>query len=124
MVHGETRAESDAPGTNRAALELGEVDVLAHPGLLTVEEAELAKANGTLLEISGRRGHSLSNGRVARVALEVGAALCVDSDAHDPNQLLGSDAARRIAQGAGLPEEKLRAVLEESPRALVRKLRP
>jgi histidinol phosphatase-like PHP family hydrolase len=59
---------------------------------------------------------------VARVALEVGAALCVDSDAHDPHQLLASLAARRVAEGAGLLEEKLAAVLEEAPRALLKRV--
>jgi putative hydrolase len=122
IVHGETLAENVVPGTNRAALELGEVDVLAHPGLLTVEDAELAKSQGTILELSGRRGHSLSNGRVARVALEVGAALCVDSDAHAIDQLLASVAARRVAEGAGLLETKLEAVLEGAPRALLKRV--
>jgi putative hydrolase len=122
IVHGETLAEEVAPGTNRAALELPEVDVLAHPGLLTVEEAELARAHGTILELSGRRGHSLANGRVARVALEVGASLCVDSDAHDPSQLLAARAARRIAEGAGLQEDHLQSVLEEAPRKLLRRV--
>ncbi|MBU0513538.1 MAG: histidinol phosphate phosphatase domain-containing protein, partial [Proteobacteria bacterium] len=41
VVHGETLVEPVAPGTNRAAIEAG-ADVLAHPGLLTPEEAALA----------------------------------------------------------------------------------
>ncbi|HKS59401.1 MAG TPA: histidinol phosphate phosphatase domain-containing protein, partial [Thermoplasmata archaeon] len=79
LVHGETLAEHVLPGTNRAALETGEVDVLAHPGLLSIEDAELARAQGTLLEISSRPGHSLANGLVVRRAIEVGARMVVDS---------------------------------------------
>src|SRR5688500_2508467 len=37
-VHGETIVEPVDPGTNRAAVECDDVDVLAHPGLITEEE--------------------------------------------------------------------------------------
>jgi putative hydrolase len=122
IVHGETLAERVLPGTNRAALETGEVDVLAHPGLLSVEEAELARDHRTVLELSGRRGHSLANGRVARVALEVGVPLVVDSDAHAPDELLSQESARRIAEGAGVPVPRLLDVLATSPKTLLRRL--
>lgn len=122
LVHGETIAEPVAPGTNRAALETGEVDVLAHPGLLTLEEAELARAHGTVLELSGRRGHALTNGLVAARALEAGASLVVDSDAHAPDQLLPAEQARRIARGAGVAEHRVREVLEGAPKALLRRI--
>ena len=39
VVHGETVTEPVAPGTNRASVESPEVDVLAHPGFITLEEA-------------------------------------------------------------------------------------
>src|SRR3990172_3144088 len=54
LVHGETVVEPVMPGTNRAAIEAG-VDILAHPGLITSEEVELAGKNGVFLEISARR---------------------------------------------------------------------
>ncbi len=123
IVHGETLAEQVLPGTNRAALELGEVDILAHPGLLTPEEAELARAHGTILELSGQRAHALANGHIARLALAAGAPLAVDSDAHAPEQLLPAELARKVALGAGLPEDRLRAVLEDAPRALLKRVR-
>ena len=37
LVHGETPVEPVLAGTNRAALECPEVDLLAHPGFLTLE---------------------------------------------------------------------------------------
>jgi histidinol phosphatase-like PHP family hydrolase len=122
IVHGETLAEQVPPGTNRAALETGEVDILAHPGLLTREEAELARAHGTILELSARRGHSFTNGRVARRAIEAGAAMVLDSDAHSTSQLVPWDAARRLALGAGLEEEQVVEVLDAAPRAFLKRL--
>ncbi len=109
--HGETVAEPVRPGTNRAALEAG-VDILAHPGFLTPEDAALAARLDILLELSGRKGHSLTNGHVARTALAAGAKLAVNADAHGPGDFLTAAAARTVALGAGLDEtqyEKLRA---------------
>src|SRR5512140_768862 len=77
VVHGETLVEPVHPGTNRAAIE-AKVDILAHPGLITPEEALLAAKNGVYLEITTRKGHSLSNGHVARMAEAVGARLVID----------------------------------------------
>ncbi len=101
VVHGETLVEPVAPGTNRRALEL-DIDILAHPGLITRQEAALAAKRGIALELSARRGHSLTNGHVARVALEVGAALVLNTDTHAPEDLLTLAEAKRIALGAGL----------------------
>ncbi|HTZ61338.1 MAG TPA: histidinol phosphate phosphatase domain-containing protein [Thermoplasmata archaeon] len=122
IVHGETIVEHVPRGTNHAALESGEVDVLAHPGLLDAKDADLAKANGVALEISGRRGHSLCNGLVTRLALEAGADLVVDSDAHSVHDLIPIEQARRIALGAGVREPDLERVLYATPARLVRRL--
>ena len=122
IVHGETIYEVVPEGTNHAAIESGEVDILAHPGLLSERDAELAAANGTILEISGRRGHCLSNGHVARLALQAGARLVVDSDAHGPDQLLTRETAERLAKGAGLSPSDVQRAVEEAPLALLKKL--
>ncbi|HTP54036.1 MAG TPA: histidinol phosphate phosphatase domain-containing protein [Thermoplasmata archaeon] len=122
IVHGETTAESVPPGTNRAAVESGEVDVLAHPGFLTEREAETARANGTAIELSGRSLHGRTNGHVARTALSVGADLVVDSDAHDPNQLLDYPTAEMIARGAGLTPAQARRALRDAPSRLYQRL--
>ena len=111
--HGETPVEPVRPGTNRAALEAG-VDVLAHPGFITLEEARLAADKGILLELSGRRGHSLTNGHVAKMALAAGAGLAVNADAHGPGDFLTAKAAETVALGAGLSLEdyaRIRAVM-------------
>jgi histidinol phosphatase-like PHP family hydrolase len=121
VVHGETIVEPVAPGTNRAAVECPDVDILAHPGLITEEEAELAVRHGVHLELTGRRGHSLTNGHVAQIARRAGALLVVNNDAHSPDDLIDLETARRVARGAGLTEEEVEAATVTNPRRLVEK---
>lgn len=99
--HGETAVEPVKPGTNRAAIEAG-VDVLAHPGFISREDAELAAKKGVLLELSGRRGHSLTNGHVVAMARLTGAKLAVNADAHGPGDFLSKEMAEKVGRGAGL----------------------
>lgn len=104
VVHGETIVEPVAPGTNHAALE-ADVDVLAHPGLITEADVRLAREKGVLLEISARKGHSLTNGHVARLASKIGASMVINTDSHSPEDLIDDERARNIIQGAGLPAD-------------------
>jgi len=120
VLHGETVVEPVAPGTNRAGLEAG-IDILAHPGLITAEEAAVAAEKGIFLEISGRPGHAFSNGHVARRAEKAGARLVLDSDTHAPHDILSRDMARKVVEGAGLPEGSLDILLENS-RLLLKKI--
>lgn len=115
VVHGETVTEPVAKGTNLAAVVTPGVDVLAHPGFLTEEEAELAKKNGVFIEISGRRTHAFANGHVARVCERVGAPCVVNSDAHEPGDFLNDEGARMVAKASGLPESMVRDALEANP---------
>jgi putative hydrolase len=119
VVHGETPVEPVPDGTNHSALECGLVDVLAHPGLLTEADAELAAERGVFLEVSARRGHSLTNGHVVRLALASGARLLVNSDAHEPSDLLSPAFQERVARGAGIPHELLEEVLVANPQRLL-----
>ncbi|MBX6343174.1 MAG: histidinol phosphate phosphatase domain-containing protein [Thermomicrobiaceae bacterium] len=119
VLHGETPVEPVCPGSNRAALESGLVDVIGHPGHLTEEEARLARDRDIFLELSARRGHSLTNGRVARVAQAAGAKLIVDSDAHAPSDFLSDAFQRSVALGAGIDEALLPLVLETWPEELL-----
>nr|WP_321257393.1 histidinol phosphate phosphatase domain-containing protein [uncultured Pseudodesulfovibrio sp.] len=107
VMHGETPVEPVAPGTNLAAIEAG-VDVLAHPGLITDEEVQLAVEKGVALEITTRGGHSYTNGHVAALARKHGAKLVVNNDAHAPRDLISSDLRKTIALGAGLTLEEYR----------------
>jgi histidinol phosphatase-like PHP family hydrolase len=121
VVHGETPSEPVAPGTNAAAVACKDVDVLAHPGFITLEEARTAAANDILLEITARKGHNMTNGHVARVAVEAGALMVVDSDAHAPEDLITGQRAREVALGAGLSAAGADSTLENA-RAFVRRV--
>ena len=122
IVHGETLKEPVAPGTNLAALNAEHVDILAHPGLLSDEAAALAAQRGVYLELSARHGHSITNGRVAKISSASGAAMIVDSDAHVPDDLLTEELARSVAEGAGLDPSKLQTVLQKNPQTLIHRL--
>ncbi|MBI3615582.1 MAG: histidinol phosphate phosphatase domain-containing protein [Candidatus Omnitrophica bacterium] len=119
VVHGETLVEPVARGTNRQALEL-EIDILAHPGLITREEAALAAKRGITLELSARRGHSLTNGHVAQIALETGASIVLNTDAHAPEDLLTLKQAKQIALGAGLKPRQVERLYAQASRLVER----
>ena len=101
LVHGETIVEPVATGTNHAAI-MGGVDILAHPGLITAQDAALAAQKNVCLEITTRKGHSLTNGHVLNLAREHGARLLINNDAHAPEDLVGKDFRRNVAIGAGM----------------------
>ena len=119
-VHGETLSEPVVPGTNRAAIEAG-VDLLAHPGLISDEDVKLAAQRGVMLEISGRKGHCLTNGHVVKVARRHGAHLVFGSDSHVPEDLVSREEAERICRGAGLDDEEVSELFERAE-ALVRRV--
>lgn len=119
VVHGQTITEPVPPGTNLAAIKAG-VDILAHPGLITEEEAQLAAKKNVYLEITTRRGHSLTNGHVAGLAKKHQAQLVLDNDAHTPADFVGEAMAMKIARGAGLTDAEISAMLDNSRRLVQR----
>ncbi len=122
VVHGETIVEPVAKGTNRAAVECEYVDVLAHPGFITLDEARVAAATDVHLELTARRGHSLTNGHVAQVAREAGAKLVVNTDTHSPDDLIDDAFAIDVALGAGLSVMEAEVAAVKNPQALVNKI--
>ena len=113
IVHGQTLVEPVPAGTNLAALK-ADIDILAHPGLITEEEAKLAATRGIYLEITTRKGHSLSNGHVAKTARQFKAQLLLDNDAHSPADFVGKDMATKIAAGAGMSLDEIAAMFANS----------
>ncbi|MFA4849757.1 MAG: histidinol phosphate phosphatase domain-containing protein [Methanoregula sp.] len=111
VVHGETPVEPVAPGTNQAACGCRYVNVLAHPGLVTIKDARLAAKNSVALELTSRGGHNRTNGHVARIAHEAGCQLVVDSDAHAPHDILSESEKFVVAKGAGLTDAQCREVI-------------
>lgn len=121
-VHGETVVEPVEPGTNWAAVNSEDVDILAHPGLVTLEEARIAAKNGVFLEVSARKGHAFANGHVVRIAQEADAKIVMDSDAHAPEDLLTREFAMKVALGTGLDEDEAYALLDTAPRNVLARL--
>jgi putative hydrolase len=119
ILHGETVVEPVAPGTNMAGIESG-VDILAHPGILTPDEAGLAAEKNIFLEITARAGHSLTNGHVAKLSQSAGAKMVLNSDCHAPGNIMNEDFARKVVTGAGLTDDSLSAFLSNS-RSLLKK---
>ena len=113
VVHGETLVEPVRPGTNRAAIEAG-ADILAHPGLISEEDLLFAKEKGVTLEITARKGHSLSNGYVAKEAMRLGVRLCINTDSHSPSDLITKEFASKILLGSGIENTRLDQIFENS----------
>ena len=120
VVHGETIVEPVARGTNLAAIE-AKADILAHPGLITPEEVKLAVKHGVALEITTRKGHSLTNGHVYSLARKFGARLVINNDAHAPGDLISQELRKKIAFGAGMDESDY-LVAEQNSLEMMRKL--
>ena len=121
VVHGETPVEPVKPGTNLKSAECPEVDIIGHPGLITEEEVQIAVDNDVSLEISARGGHSLGNGHVAKLGLEYGASMVLDTDAHAPEDLIDYEFSEKVALCAGIPENELTKILKENPEKILKK---
>lgn len=115
VVHGETIVEPVMEGTNLAAV-MADIDILAHPGLVTDEVARLAAEKGICFEITARKGHSLTNGHVAECAGKNGVSLVLNTDSHAPGDLVTKAFARRVAAGAGLTDKEIRSMFRNSER--------
>lgn len=112
VVHGETIVEEVEEGTNLEAVNSKYVDLLAHPGLITPEEAELAAKNDIYVEITARVGHSLCNGLVVKTGREAGVKFLINSDSHSHNDLYKGDFKKEVAMGSGLTEQEYEKIIE------------
>jgi histidinol phosphatase-like PHP family hydrolase len=122
VVHGETIVEPVIEKTNYYAVASKYVDILAHPGFITDEEVITAKENGIFLEITSRKGHSLTNGHVAAIAKKHGAKLILNTDTHSPADFINQEFAFKVAMAAGLTKEEAYNVVEKNPLLLMERL--
>lgn len=120
VVHGETIVEPVAEGTNRAAID-GGADILAHPGLISDEDIRFASEKGIFLEISSRKGHSLSNGHVAKQAMTHNVPIVLNTDSHSPGDLITRDFAERVLLSAGIDRNAAASVFDNA-KGLVRRV--
>ncbi|MDD5111332.1 MAG: histidinol phosphate phosphatase domain-containing protein [Candidatus Altiarchaeota archaeon] len=124
ILHGESPVEPVEAGTNREGVSCADVDILAHPGNgLTAEDAAIARENGVFLELTSRKGHSKGNRNVARVASRAKAMLVVDTDAHEPGDLITQEQALDVALKAGLSRADAIRVVKGNSWELLERLR-
>ncbi|BCB97318.1 PHP domain-containing protein [Dissulfurispira thermophila] len=119
VVHGESIVEPVKEGTNRAAIE-ADADILAHPGLITYDDLLFAKEKKVTLEITARKGHSLSNGYVAKLAMQLGIPLTINTDAHSPSDLITKDFAHQILLSAGIDNKTIESIFNHARKLVER----
>jgi len=122
VVHGECVSMNVRLGTNAAAVRAEGVDILAHPGLVTEEDAMEAARRGIYFEISARQGHNWANGHVYATARKGSVSIIVDSDAHDEAGLLSVAKVAALLRGAGASESVVAQVGDSFAPAFVDKL--
>jgi len=125
LVHGDSPVEPFAGEINEAAVRCKEglIDIIAHPGFITPEQAKLAAEKNIYLELSSRKGHCIANGHIAKMAVEAGTRMIVNSDAHTGTDLITFEFSQAVAKGAGLDDDEVYRVTEVYPVELVEKAR-
>ncbi|WP_025270543.1 histidinol phosphate phosphatase domain-containing protein [Hippea sp. KM1] len=122
VVHGESPVEPVASGTNRAAIEAC-CDILAHPGLIEPDDAQLAAENGVYLEISARGGHSFTNGHVFRMARQFNVRYMLNTDTHSPSNLITKRFAEVVLKGCGMNDGEVKLAFRYAEEMLEKLLR-
>jgi putative hydrolase len=122
LVHGETLAEPVESDTNLAAVKCEDVDILTHPGLITEDVCKIACKNNIILELTSRKGHCLANGHVARLAIQNGVKLVVNTDSHSPENLITQEEAYKVAIGAGLSKEQAIEAIKRTPEEVLKRI--
>ena len=115
VAHGETLVEPVIKGTNRVALE-ADIDILAHPGLISEKDALLAKKRGIFLEVTTRHGHCETNAFVAKRALKAGARLIINNDSHAPEDIISPREVMNFARHAGLGPKEINRIYQDVSR--------
>ena len=123
IAHGESPVEPVLPGTNHVSVGLkGLVDILAHPGMISEEDAIKAKENNIFLELTSRRGHKNGNKHVAGIAKKVGAKLIVNTDSHGPEDFITQEQAFKLAKGSGLNDKEALMVVKNNAAELLARI--
>ena len=118
--HGQTLVEPVIKGTNRAALESG-IDILAHPGLISDDDVKLAQEKGIFLEITSRKGHKETNAYVLEKALKFGTKLALNTDSHQPEDIISADELKKFALNLGLSEKEIGKIYKDTEKMLKEK---
>lgn len=106
IAHGETPVEPVTKNTNHLAL-MADIDILAHPGLISDEDTKLAAERGVFLEITSRRGHRETNTHVIEVARKFGAKLILNNDSHTPEDIITPEQLIKVGLDCGLTQTEI-----------------
>jgi len=120
IAHGETLVEPVIKGTNRAALE-ADIDILAHPGLISDADVKLAKKKNIFLELTGRRGHRDANEYVGERAIKFGAKLILNNDSHEPEDIISPQSLTEVGINSGLSRKQIDKIYQDVTRFLKQK---
>lgn len=112
IAHGETPVEPVTKDTNRMAL-LADIDILAHPGSITDEDAKLAARRGIFLEVTSRKGHRDANIHVVKQAKKFGAKLILNNDSHTPDDIITPDQLAQVGIESGLTQKDIDKIYED-----------
>ncbi len=120
IAHGETPVEPVAKNTNHFAL-LADINILAHPGLITDQDTKLAKERGVFLEITSRRGHRETNTHVINQARKFGAKLILNNDSHAPEDIITPQQLIQAGKDCGLTQTEVDKIYQDIKTFLVKK---
>ena len=117
VVHGETTAENVPHGTNLAAIR-ARCDILAHPGVLTSQQAAEASEKGVFIELTTRAGHRRGNAAVAEEALKNNCRMVINTDSHGPNDIMTKEKVERVLKDSSLSESDFEEIIKNSQNLL------
>ena len=120
IAHGETPVEPVAKNTNHRAI-MADIDILAHPGLISDEDTRLAKKHGVFLEITSRQGHSQTNAHVVKQARKFGAKLILNNDSHAPEDIIAPAELIKIGLDSGLTSVEIDKIYQDVKKFLTTK---
>ena len=119
VVHGETISEPVIAGTNRKAIEC-RADILAHPGLLTEEEANLSKTNGVYIEVTTRKSHLKTNKHIKDIYRKTNINLILNTDTHQPEDMIDSNYAMAYLKSLKFKSHEIEKIFSNSRELLNR----
>ncbi len=120
IAHGETPVEPVVKDTNCMSL-MADIDILAHPGLISDTDTKLAQTRGVFLEITSRRGHSETNAHIVKQARKFGAKLILNNDSHTPEDIITPDELIKVGLDCGLTQNEIDKIYEDTKEFLTKK---
>jgi putative hydrolase len=120
IAHGQTPVEPVAQNTNHSSL-LADIDILAHPGLISDSDIKLACRRGIFLEVTSRRGHNQTNGHVIKQARKFGAKLILNNDSHGPEDIITPQQLIQTGLDSGLTQAEIDKIYLNVKNFLIKK---